>query len=81
MASFLEANDVATPKQMTQLVVKETEKWIQANAEDLEDESAAQLRNAVRTLAQSDEMDVEAIAAAAIHDEKKREEVHRQTSG
>lgn len=72
--AFLEAYEVATPRQMTQLVVKETEKWLQANEEVIEDESAQQLRNAVRTLAQSDELDVEAIAAAAIKDDRMREE-------
>jgi len=72
--AFLEAVEVATPRQMTQLVVKETEKWIQANEEIIEDEAAAQLRNAVRTLAQTEEMDVEQIAAAAIKDENMREE-------
>lgn len=74
MDAFLEAYEVATPRQMTQLVVRETEKWIQANQEVLEDETAAGLRAAVRTLAQSDEMDIEAIAAAAIADDHQREE-------
>jgi len=72
--AFLEAVEVATPRQMTQLVVKETEKWIQQNEEVLEEESATQLRNAVRTLAQSDELDVEAIATAALKDEQLVEE-------
>ncbi len=40
--SFLESYEVSTPKQMTQLVVKETEKWIEQNADLLEDETAAQ---------------------------------------
>ena len=74
LEGFLESSEVATPRQMTQLVVKETEKWIQQNEEVLEDESAVQLRNAVRAMAQADEMDVEAIAAAAIKDERQREE-------
>lgn len=72
--SFLESYEVATPKQMTQLVVRETEKWIETNQESIEDDTAAQLRAAVRTIAQSDEMDVEAIAAAAIGNEQQREE-------
>jgi len=71
---FLEAVEVATPRQMTQLVVKETEKWIQANEDQIEDETADKLRNAVRTLAQTEEMDVEEIAAQVIADEQKREE-------
>lgn len=74
LEGFLEAYEVATPRQMTQLVVKETEKWIQQNEEHLEDQEADHLRNAVMTLSQSDEMDIEAIAAAAIQDERQREE-------
>lgn len=68
--AFLEAVEVATPREMTQLVVKETEKWIQQNEETVEEDSATELRNAVRTMAQSDEMDVEAIASAALKDEQ-----------
>jgi hypothetical protein len=72
--AFLEASEVATPRQMTQLVVKETEKWIQQNEAEIDDKEAEQLRASVRTLAQSDELDVEAIAAATIQDDRKREE-------
>ncbi|MHB9036340.1 MAG: nucleoid-associated protein [Armatimonadota bacterium] len=74
LEAFLEASEVATPREMTQLVVKETEKWIQQNEEVLEEEEATQLRNAVRTLAQSEELDVEAIAAEVIKDDRQREE-------
>lgn len=74
LEAFLEAYEVATPKQMTQLVVKETEKWIQANEEQIDDEEAIKLRNAIRTTAQTEEMDVEAIASAVLNDEQKREE-------
>lgn len=74
LEAFLEAFEVATPRQMTQLVVKETEKWIAANEEVIEDEAAAQLRNAVRTMAQTEEIDVEAIAAQVLKNEDQREE-------
>jgi hypothetical protein len=74
LEAFLEAAEVATPREMTQLVVKETEKWIQQNETMLEEEEATQLRNAVRTLAQSEELDVEAIAAEVIKDDRQREE-------
>lgn len=74
LEAFLEANEVATPRQMTQLVVKETEKWIQQNEEVIEDEAAVQLRNAVRTMAQTEEIDIEAIAAQVLKDENQREE-------
>ncbi|MGC8861142.1 MAG: nucleoid-associated protein [Armatimonadota bacterium] len=69
---FLEAEEVATPRQMTQLVMKETERWIESRIDEIGEESAAQLRNAVRTLAQSDELDIEAIASEAIPDENHR---------
>jgi len=71
---FLEAEEVSTPRQMTQLVMRETERWIESHADEIGEESAAQLRNAVRTLAQSDELDIEAIALQAIPDENKRED-------
>lgn len=74
LEAFLEAVEVATPRQMTQLVVKETEKWIAANDEVIEDDAAAQLRNAVRTMAQTEEIDVEAIASQVLKDEVQREE-------
>ena len=74
LGSFLESYEVSTPKQMTQLVVKETEKWIEQNAEVLEEETATQLRNAVRTMAQGEEIDIEAIAAMALKDDEKCEE-------
>jgi uncharacterized protein with von Willebrand factor type A (vWA) domain len=72
--AFLEATEIATPRQMTQLVVKETEKWIQQNETVFEDQEAAQLRTTVKTLAQSDEMDIEAIAEVAIANNRMREE-------
>lgn len=74
LEGFLEAYEVSTPRQMTQLVVKETEKWIQANEGVVEEEAAADLRNAVRTMAQGDELDLEEIAAQAIKDPVMREE-------
>ncbi|MCL5104915.1 MAG: nucleoid-associated protein [Armatimonadetes bacterium] len=72
--AFLEAAEVATPRQMTQLVVKETEKWLQQNEAELEEKETELLRSSVRTLAQTEEIDVEAIAAAALKDEDKREQ-------
>lgn len=72
--AFLEATEIATPRQMTQIVLKETEKWIQQNEAVLEDQEASTLRNAVKTLAQTDEIDVEAIAQQALQEERMREE-------
>ncbi|OFX14054.1 MAG: hypothetical protein A2Z18_06840 [Armatimonadetes bacterium RBG_16_58_9] len=74
LEAFLEASEVATPRQMTQLVVNETEKWIQANEDQIDEEEAAKLRNAVKATAQTEQMDVEMIASVVIADEAKREE-------
>lgn len=74
LEGFLEAYEVATPRRMTQLVVKETENWIVQNEEQLDEDAAAKLRNAVRTMAQSEEIDVEAIAENVLPNEVQREE-------
>lgn len=74
LEAFLEAAEVPTPRYMTQLVVKETEKWITGNEADIEDQTAAQLRNAVRTMAQTEEIDVEAIAEQVLPNELQREQ-------
>ena len=74
LEGFLDSYDVATPRQMTQLVVKETEKWIEANEEQMEEEAPQELRNAVRTSAQGEEIDLEAIAETVIANETQREE-------
>ncbi len=73
LEGFLEAADVPTPRHMTQLVVRETEKWM-ASKDQLDDESRSALREGVRTLAQSEEMDVEAIASHALKEEALRED-------
>ena len=71
---FIECVDVPTPREQTQLVVTETGKFCQQHQEDLTDEQRTTLQNAVLSVAQSDEMDVEAVATAVIPDEKVREE-------
>ncbi len=73
LEGFLEADDVPTPRHMTQLVVKETERWISQNEDMVQEEAAGALRGAVRTMAQSEEMDVEAIATATIPEPEQRE--------
>lgn len=74
LEAFLEAYEVATPRRMTQLVVKETENWIVQNEEQIDEEAAAKLRNAVRTMVQSDEIDIEAIAEQVLANETQRED-------
>lgn len=78
LGGFLEAYEVATPRQMTQLVVKETEKWIEANQDQLDDAMAAHLRNAVRTTAQTEEIDLDSIAAAVLPNEALQEDYIRR---
>ncbi|MBP5273834.1 MAG: nucleoid-associated protein, partial [Abditibacteriota bacterium] len=67
---FLEGKSIPTPRQMTQLVVKETEKWIGENQNELEPEEPEALRETVKTLAQSEEMDVMAAANAALKEDE-----------
>jgi len=74
LEAFLEAYEVVTPRRMTQLVVKETENWIAQNEEHIDEQAAAKLRNAVRTMVQSDEIDVEAIAEHVLANEIQRED-------
>ena len=75
---FLDAYEVPTPRWMTQLVMRETEKWLESNEGQIDPEDAAKLRQAVRATAQGEEMDVEEIAAQAITDDTKREEYVRR---
>ncbi len=74
LEAFLESYDVPSPRQMTQLVVNETEKWIAGSEEEIEEQTAIQLRTAVRTMAQTEEIDVEAIAEQVLHNEDQREQ-------
>lgn len=70
---FLDAEDVATPKEMTKLVFTQTDKWI-ASQEGMDAEVARQLHDAVRSVAQADEFDVEQIATAVLKDSAQRDE-------
>jgi len=67
---FIEAVDVPTPKYLTQLVVKETEKWINSNETKLNPEESNSLRNTIKTLAQSEELDVTEAADMALKEEE-----------
>ncbi|MDO5331773.1 MAG: nucleoid-associated protein [Bacillota bacterium] len=67
---FLEGNTVPTPKQLTQLVVKETEKWINSNQDRLEPEEPELLRDTINSLAQTDEMDVLEAANLALKEDQ-----------
>lgn len=68
--SFMEAADVPSPKYLTQLVLKETEKWVGRNAEILSDEEPEALMNTVKALAQSEELDVTEVAQEALKEEE-----------
>lgn len=74
LEGFLEAYEVATPRRMTQLVVKETENWIAQNEASIDEQAAAKLRNTVRAMVQTDEVDVEAIAEQVLPNEIQRED-------
>ncbi len=71
---FLEGTAVPTPRQMTQLVVKETEKWLDSNAENLSPREPETLRETIKTQTQSDEVDVIAAANAALREDKMKAE-------
>ncbi|MBQ0105868.1 MAG: nucleoid-associated protein [Armatimonadetes bacterium] len=67
---FMEAEDVPSPKYLTQLVLKETEKWAERNADVLSDDEPEILMNTVKNLAQSEEMDVAEAAEEALAEEE-----------
>lgn len=67
---FMEANDVPSPKFLTQLVLKETEKWADRNEDILDEEEPENLMNTVKALAQSEEMDVTEVAKEALKEEE-----------
>lgn len=70
LEGFLEGVDVPSPKHLTQLVLKETEKWINSNEDKLTPEEPAKLRDVVKTLAQSEELDVMEAANMAIKEDE-----------
>lgn len=63
---FLESDELATPKQMTRLVLSETSKWIDANSDSINPEIAADLTRAVKETAQTHMMDLEELAERVI---------------
>lgn len=65
---FLGAVDVPTPRRLTELLVKETDRWLSAVVEDgeLSPEIASKLRAAVNAVVQSTEVNVEQIASAIL---------------
>ncbi|MBO4547681.1 MAG: nucleoid-associated protein, partial [Abditibacteriota bacterium] len=71
---FLEGHAVPTPRQMTQLVVKETEKWLNANQEKLQPREPEVLRETIKTQSRSDEMDVMAAANTSLSDDRMKAE-------
>ena len=67
---FMEADDVPSPKYLTQLVLKETEKWVEKNSDILSEDEPEDLMNTVKALAQSEEMDVTEAAQEALKEEE-----------
>jgi hypothetical protein len=72
--AFLECDEIATPRQMTKLVLTETSKWLDANAENISSEVATELSQAVKEGAQSDMLDLEELAERVIPNSVMRDE-------
>lgn len=70
LESFMECEDVPSPKFLTQLVLKETEKWVDKNAEILDSEEPEDLMNTIKALSMSEEMDVTEAANEALKEEE-----------
>lgn len=71
---FLKCVEVRTPKEMTQIVIRETDKWLDSNEESIPDEVGAELRKAVKESAVSDEvMDIMSIAERMIEQDDLRD--------
>ena len=64
--AFLECDELATPRQMTRLILSETGKWLEANSDTVNPEVAANLSRAVRETAQTHMMDLEELAERVI---------------
>jgi hypothetical protein len=72
--NFLRAVEVQTPREMTQIVIKETEKWLESNDDQIPDELQAELRQAVKDSAITDEvMDILNIAERMIDNDDMRD--------
>lgn len=63
---FMECEEIATPRFMTKLVLNETSKWLDANAEAISPEVASELATTIKEQAQSDCMDLEELAERVI---------------
>ena len=71
---FLKCVEVQSPKELTQIVIRETEKWLESNEENVSPEAGAELREAVREGAVSDEvLNILSIAEKMIEDDDMRD--------
>jgi hypothetical protein len=71
---FLQCEELATPRQMTKLVLGETAKWLDANSENISTEMAMELTQAVREGTQQDMLDLEELAERVIPNEMLRDD-------
>jgi hypothetical protein len=71
---FLECDEIATPRQMTRLVVSETGKWLDENAGQVAPEVAQKLVKSVKDAAQADYLDLEELAERVIPNSVLRDE-------
>ncbi|HOM71391.1 MAG TPA: nucleoid-associated protein [Armatimonadota bacterium] len=74
LPSFLECEEIASPRQMTKLVLSETSKWLDANAEAISPEIASDLSKAVKEAAQQDYLDLEELAERVIPNSEMRDD-------
>lgn len=72
--SFLECEELATPRQLTRLVIGETGKWLDANADSVSPEVASDLTRSVLDAAQQNVMDLEELAERVIPNSVMRDE-------
>lgn len=63
---FIECEELATPRQMTKLVLSETAKWLDANSEVISPELAKEIAESVKESAQSDFIDLEELSERVI---------------
>lgn len=71
---FLQCEELATPRQMTKLVLGETAKWLDANSDQMTPELAMEITGAIREGAQQDMIDLEELAERVIPNELMRDD-------
>ncbi len=73
-ADFLECDEIATPRQLTKIVIGETAKFLDANAENMSAELVSEISQAVREETQSDFIDLDELSERVIPNSLMRDE-------